>query len=66
MKIKEMCELTGLTDKTVRFYIDNGLITPECKENYLGRRSFTFSKQNLSELEDIATLRKAGFSVAHS
>lgn len=64
MKIKEMCELTGLTDKTVRFYIDNGLITPECKENYLGRRSFTFSKQNLSELEDIATLRKAGFSVA--
>ena len=64
MKIKEMCELTGLTDKTVRFYIDNGLITPECKENHLGRRSFTFSKQNLSELEDIATLRKAGFSVA--
>lgn len=63
MKIKEICELTGLTDKTVRFYIDNNLITPQCIQNHLGRRSFTFDEQNLDELNDIATLRKAGFSI---
>ncbi|MBQ7862699.1 MAG: MerR family transcriptional regulator [Clostridia bacterium] len=64
MKIKQACEITGLTDKTIRFYIDNELITPDCTENYLGRRSFTFSEENLRELDDIAILRKAGFSVA--
>ena len=64
MKIKEICEITGLTDKSVRFYIDNKLIVPHCTENHLGRRSFTFSEDNVRELDDIATLRKAGFSVA--
>ena len=63
MKIKQVCEITGLTDKTIRFYIDNKLITPHCTENHLGRRSFTFNEENLKELDDIATLRKAGFSV---
>lgn len=64
MKIKEICELTGLTDKTIRFYIENNLITPQYTQNHLGRRAFTFDEQNLEELNDIATLRKAGFSVA--
>ena len=64
MKIKEICELTGLTDKTIRFYIENNLITPQCTQNHLGRRAFTFDEQNLDELNDIATLRKSGFSVA--
>ena len=64
LKIKEICELTGLTDKTIRFYIENNLITPQCTQNHLGRRTFTFDEQNCEELNDIATLRKAGFSVA--
>ena len=28
MKIKEVCVLTGLTERTVRFYVEKGLCTP--------------------------------------
>lgn len=63
MKIKEIVELTGLTDRTVRYYIEEGLISPEYSENYFGRRSFCFSEKELSELRDIATLRAYDFSI---
>ena len=43
LKIKAVCDLTGLTARTVRVYIDEQLIAPEFTENYLGRRSFEFS-----------------------
>ena len=36
MKIKEVCEKTGLTDRAVRFYIENELIHPDYTENYTG------------------------------
>lgn len=42
MKIKAVCEETGLTDRAVRYYIDEGLIRPEFTENYIGRRSYDF------------------------
>lgn len=63
MKIKEICEKTGLTDRTVRFYIEEKLIDPFYTENYLGRKSFHFSESDLESLKSIATLRAAGFSV---
>ena len=63
MKIKEICERTGLTDRTVRFYIEEQLIAPFYTENYLGRKSFDFSEGDLEKLKDIATLRSFGFSV---
>ncbi len=63
MKIKEICEKTGLTDRTVRFYIQEQLIAPFYTENYLGRKSFDFSEQDLQKLESIATLRSFGFTV---
>lgn len=63
MKIKEICEKTGLTDRTVRFYIEEGLISPSYTENYLGRKSFNFSEVDLQRLRNIATLRAFGFSV---
>ena len=63
MKIKEICEKTGLTDRTVRFYIEEQLISPFYTENYLGRRSFDFSEQDLEQLKNIATLRAFGFSI---
>ena len=63
MKIKEICEKTGLTDRTVRFYIEEGLISPFYIENYLGRKSFDFSEQDLERLKNIATLRAFGFTV---
>ena len=63
MKIKAVCELTGLTARTVRVYIDEQLIEPEFTENYLGRRSFEFSQSDIAALQNIATLRKYGFSI---
>jgi DNA-binding transcriptional MerR regulator len=43
MKIKAVCERTELTDRTIRYYIEEGLISPAFTENYLGRKSFDFS-----------------------
>ena len=63
MKIKEICAKTGLTDRTVRYYIEEGLISPVYTENYLGRKSFDFSEEDLERLRNIATLRSFGFSV---
>jgi DNA-binding transcriptional MerR regulator len=63
VKIKEICEKTGLTDRTVRYYIEEQLITPFYTENYLGRKSFDFSEQDFERLKHIAILRTFGFSV---
>lgn len=63
MKIKAVCEQTGLSDRTVRYYIEEKLISPEYSENYLGRRAYDFSEKEISELKDIAVLRKFGFSI---
>ncbi len=63
MKIKAVSELTGLTTRTIRVYIDEQLIAPEFTENYLGRRSFEFSQSDIAALQNIATLRKYGFSI---
>ena len=63
VKIKAVCELTGLTARTVRVYIDEQLIAPKFTENYLGRRSFEFSQGDIATLQNIATLRKYGFSI---
>lgn len=38
MKIKEVCEKTGLTDRAIRYYIENGLVFPDKNENYAGHR----------------------------
>lgn len=63
MKMKAVCEATGLTDRTVRYYIEEGLISPVFTENYLGRKTFDFSESNIKALCDIAVLRKFGFSI---
>ncbi|MBE5787846.1 MAG: MerR family transcriptional regulator [Clostridiales bacterium] len=63
MKIKQVCDLTGLTDRAVRYYIEEGLISPQYTENYLGRKSYRFSQQDVLCLQDIGTLRKFGFSI---
>jgi len=63
LKIKAVCDLTGLTARTVRVYIDEQLIAPKFTENYLGRRFFEFSQSDIAALQNIATLRKYGFSI---
>lgn len=63
MKIKAVCAATGLSDRTVRYYIEEGLIAPKYTENYLGRKTFDFTQQDIKELKKISVLRSYDFSV---
>ncbi len=63
MKIKEVIARTGLTDRAIRLYIENGLIMPENQKSYTGRNSFDFTEADVRQLEQIALLRKADFSI---
>ena len=63
MKIKSVCELTGLTDRTIRYYIEEKLISPLYTENYLGRKTYNFSDRDIKDLNDIAVLRKFDFTL---
>ena len=64
MKMKEVTEKTGLTDRAVRLYIDEGLAVPNIEESYSGRKSIDFSESDVERLKNVALLRKAGFSIA--
>lgn len=64
MKIKEVIEKTGLTDRAIRLYINEGLAAPSIEESYSGRKSIEFSAEDVERLNNIALLRKAGFSIA--
>ena len=63
MKIGAVCEQTGLTDRTVRYYTEEGLLSPSYTKNYLGRKTFDFTEADVAMLKDIAVLRKYGFSI---
>lgn len=63
MKIKAACELTGLTDRTIRYYTDEELISPSFTENYLGRKSYDFTEKDIEELKNISVLRKFDFTI---
>lgn len=63
MKIKIVCELTGLSDRTIRYYIEEGLVSPSYTENYMGRKTYNFSEKDIKELNDIAVLRKFDFTI---
>ncbi len=63
MKIKEVGAKTGLTDKAIRTYIRNGLVFPNYDENYLGRKSWNFTDDDVKRLKQIAILRKYEFSL---
>lgn len=63
MKIKEVCTRTGLTEKSIRLYIEQELIRPECI-HVNGRKQITFSEDDVLELERIHTLRDADFSIS--
>ena len=50
MKIKTVCELTGLSDRTIRYYIEEKLISPSHTENYLGRKKYSFGRKFRCEI----------------
>lgn len=62
MKIKEVSAKTGLTEKSIRLYIEQELIHPECM-HVNGRKQITFTEGDILELEKIHTLREADFSI---
>ena len=62
MKTKKICELTGLSRKALLFYEEKGLFRPE-KRWSNGREYREYSEENLRELREITTLRKAWFTI---
>ncbi|MBR2418036.1 MAG: MerR family transcriptional regulator, partial [Clostridia bacterium] len=50
MKIKEVIAKTDLTDRAIRLYIENGLVSPSITENYSGRKNIEFSDDDLVAL----------------
>lgn len=63
VKIKEVISQTGLTDRAIRLYIENGLVTPENEKSYNGRNNYNFTQADIERFEQIAILRKADFSL---
>lgn len=63
MRMKEVCERTGLTEKAVRLYIAEKLLTPEVRTS-VHSQAYHFSESDVARLRQIATLREAGFSLA--
>lgn len=62
MKIKEVCNKTGLTEKAVRYYVESGLCLPQEYESR-GRKYLNFTDKNIGELKDVAVMRRLGFSI---
>lgn len=62
MQIKEVCERTNLSRRTIRYYEEEGLISPET-ETRNGRTYRNYSEADIEELLIIASLRKAWFSI---
>ena len=62
MKLKEVCEATGLTRKTIRLYEEKGLLVPQ-KEARNGREYREYSPKDVETLREIATLRRAWFTM---
>ncbi|MDD6024563.1 MAG: MerR family transcriptional regulator [Oscillospiraceae bacterium] len=62
MQIKDVCIRTNLSKKTIRYYEEEGLIHPE-KEYRDGRYDRTYSEKDIYELQIIASLRRAWFTI---
>ena len=62
MKMKEVCALTGLTERTVRFYVGERLVSPKTTRQN-GRDYREYSTQDVDLLKTIASLRKFHFTI---
>lgn len=63
MRMKEVCEKTGLTEKSVRLYLQRGLVAPQVKSTERGN-AYIFTEADVGRLRTIASLRGAGFHLA--
>ena len=62
MKIKDVCKATGLSERAVRFYVQEQLVIPQSQRRG-GRTWLDFSEEDVERLRAIAVLRKAGFTI---
>ena len=62
MKMKEVCARTGLTERAVRFYVQEGLVSPASQRRG-GRTWLDFNEADVARLKAVAALRKAGFTL---
>ncbi len=62
MKLKEVCESTGLSRKTIRLYEEKGLLVPQM-EHRNGRDYREYTQTDVEVLREIATLRRAWFTM---
>ena len=62
MKMKEVCAATGLTERAVRFYVQEQLVNPQSQRRG-GRTWLDFSEPDVERLRAIGILRKAGFTI---
>ena len=62
MKISDVCKITGLTRRTVRFYEEKGLITPK-SESRNGKSFREYDDDDIKRLTAVADLRKLEFSI---
>ncbi|WP_052339170.1 MerR family transcriptional regulator [Gorillibacterium massiliense] len=62
MKIKEACTRTGLTERTIRFYVEENLIHPKTTRMN-GREYRDYGEQDIARLQTVAELRKLFFSI---
>lgn len=62
MKMKEVCDKTGLTERAVRFYVAKGLVSPELIVRN-DREYREYSREDVQTLRDISDLRKLSFSI---
>ena len=62
MRIKEAARRTGLTEKTIRYYENRGLVLPDTEERN-GRTWRDYTEDHIRLLEAVAILRRAQFHV---
>ncbi|MCR2806152.1 MerR family transcriptional regulator [Paenibacillus soyae] len=62
MKIKEVCRRSGLTERTIRYYVEEGLIAPVTTARN-GRDYREYSEHDVEALNTIAGLRKLFFTI---
>ena len=62
MKPKELSDLTGLKERTIRFYVEQGLLAPTIEQRN-GRKYREYSESDVETLKIIASLRRAWFTL---
>lgn len=62
MKMKEVLVQTGLTERAVRFYTEQGLVSPAVSRSG-GRTYYDYSREDVQRLTEISALRSMDFSV---